>query len=171
MSNSINSSVFLQAKISSLVAAPEDLPAAETASLAGASQKSADLNPQPLPPKASILDSLRSHFDAVALNPQPLPPRQSILGALRSRFDAVALNPQPLPPFEIGASLRWNRLDAVALNPQPLPPKAHARETVDLWSLLRRFDAITLNPQPLPPKEPEPLANLNAAARALGGRS
>ena len=38
--------------------------------------------------------------DAVALNPQPLPPRETLLGALSHHFDAVALNPQPLPPRE-----------------------------------------------------------------------
>ena len=38
--------------------------------------------------------------DALALNPQPLPPRETLLGALSHRFDAVALNPQPLPPRE-----------------------------------------------------------------------
>ena len=40
------------------------------------------LNPQPLPPDATI--------NLVALNPQPLPPDATI--------ELVALNPQPLPP-------------------------------------------------------------------------
>jgi hypothetical protein len=72
------------------------------------------LNPQPLPPDATI--------ELVALNPQPLPPEATI--------NLVALNPQPLPP---GVSI-----NLVALNPQPLPPKA-------------TIDFVALNPQPLPP--------------------
>ena len=41
-----------------------------------------ELNPQPLPPDATIR--------LIALNPQPLPPDATI--------ELVALNPQPLPP-------------------------------------------------------------------------
>ena len=67
--------------------------------------------------------SIGHSLDAVALNPQPLPPRESLLGALTHRFDDVALNPQPLPPHEGGLSSLLSRFDAVALNPQPLPPR------------------------------------------------
>ena len=59
--------------------------------------------------------------DTVALNPQPLPPRETLLGA--HRFDLVALNPQPLPPREMLFGALSHHFDAVALNPQPLPPR------------------------------------------------
>lgn len=79
-------------------------------------------------PSSGLAALADGRFDAAALNPQPLPPKASVLEALRSRFDAVALNPQPLPPKvhtyeDSGWSLRFHRFDAVALNPQPLPPK------------------------------------------------
>lgn len=90
------------------------------------------LNPQPLPPVASLA-GIADTLSAVALNPQPLPPVNGISDAL----SAVAVNPQPLPPVDLHAGIA-DRLSAVAVNPQPLPPK-EALEDLNRFSLAGRF--------------------------------
>ena len=93
------------------------------------------LNPQPLPPIASLA-GIADMLSAVALNPQPLPPVAS-LASIADTLSAVALNPQPLPPVDSPAGIS-DRLSAVALNPQPLPPK-EALEELNRFSLAGRF--------------------------------
>jgi hypothetical protein len=104
------------------------------------------------------LSSIASAVDAVALNPQPLPPRDTVVGksmSLAGRFSAVALNPQPLPPKELTLGKSFSlagRFAAVALNPQPLPPKEMALAKEVSSAVQSRLDAVALNPQPLPPR-------------------
>jgi len=76
----------------------------------------AALNPQPLPPRWSPLNS----FNTKALNPQPLPPRWSPFSSLNTK----ALNPQPLPPlqvFGVGSSNLTPRRPPIS-QPSKFPP-------------------------------------------------
>lgn len=70
--------------------------AATTAALALAVTAPAEAGPlsKGIGPKQLGTSSIFSRFNLAALNPQPLPPRWSFLNS----FNAKALNPQPLPP-------------------------------------------------------------------------
>lgn len=70
---------------------------AAAAGAAGQMQRQS-LNPQPLPPKASVRAS--AQLDQRALNPQPLPPKDRKKAAA---FERQGLNPQPLPPRDVTA--------------------------------------------------------------------